>query len=54
MSSVYKMATMQQKTFCVLEYARYLPVVTVQRAFRRRSSEHSTMVSTIQEDRLHY
>ncbi|CAH1956052.1 unnamed protein product [Acanthoscelides obtectus] len=48
------MATMQQKAFCVLEYARCLSVVTVQRAFRRRSSEHSTMVSTIQEDRFHY
>lgn len=30
-----KMATMQQKAFCVLEYARCLSVVTVQRAFRR-------------------
>ncbi|CAH1982205.1 unnamed protein product [Acanthoscelides obtectus] len=48
------MVTMQQKAFCLLEYARCLSVVTVQCAFRRRSSEHSTMVSTIQEDRLHY
>ncbi|CAH1996418.1 unnamed protein product [Acanthoscelides obtectus] len=48
------MATMQQKVFCVLEYARCLSVVTVQRAFRRRSSELSTIVSTIQEDRSNY
>ncbi|CAH1990230.1 unnamed protein product [Acanthoscelides obtectus] len=48
------MATMQQKAFCVLDYALCLSVFTVQRAFRRQSSEHSTMVSTIQEDRFHY
>ncbi|CAH1966707.1 unnamed protein product [Acanthoscelides obtectus] len=48
------MATTQQNAFCVLEYARCLSVVTVQRAIRRRSSEHSTMVSTIQEDMFHY
>ncbi|CAH1991622.1 unnamed protein product [Acanthoscelides obtectus] len=48
------MVTVLQKAFCVLEYARCLSVVTVQRVFRRRSSKHSTMVSTIQEDMFHY
>jgi hypothetical protein len=31
-----RMATPQQKVFCVLEFARTNSVVTVQRAFRRR------------------
>ena len=52
-NSVCKMATMQQKAFCVLEYARVLGrygATCISKTVRNRTAklpEHSSMVSTI-------
>jgi hypothetical protein len=42
-----KMATPEQKAFCVLQFAKYESVVSVQRAFRRQFQSDSPSANGI-------